>query len=111
MRTRRPSRSRRAAQAFAAGAIAFVASGSVLWIQEPPPSPPARPSPLERAFIRRDDLLHPEGGDVVVAAGDTLAEIATRHGTTAQAVARANAMKVSDPIYAGQILFVPKAGR
>ena len=47
----------------------------------------------------------------MVAAGDTLAEIATRHGTTAQAVARANAMKVSDPIYAGQILFVPKAGR
>ena len=69
-----------------------------------------RDSRLTRDFARRDALVAPRGTDVVVAKGDTLAGIARRHGSTPETIARANAMKVHDPIYEGQFLFVPQTG-
>jgi LysM repeat protein len=70
------------------------------------------PSRLERDFARRRVVLEPSGIDVVVRKGDTVNDIAARHGTSPQAVLEANAMSPEDPtIYPGQILFVPKTAR
>jgi len=47
------------------------------------------------------------GGAYVARAGDTLFSIAARHGTTAQAIARANGLANANYIYAGQRLTIP----
>ncbi|MEJ2208927.1 MAG: LysM peptidoglycan-binding domain-containing protein [Anaerolineae bacterium] len=49
-------------------------------------------------------------GAYVVRAGDTLYSIATRHGTTAQALAQANGLANANYIYAGQRLTIPGGG-
>jgi LysM repeat protein len=52
----------------------------------------------------------PAGGSYVVQVGDTLASIATRHGTTAAAIAAANGLANPNYIYPGQQLQIPAAG-
>jgi LysM repeat protein/Tol biopolymer transport system component len=48
-----------------------------------------------------------EGGQHVVARGETLTSIALRYGTTVGALASANGLRDTDFIYAGQILIIP----
>jgi LysM repeat protein len=50
------------------------------------------------------------GGTYVVRAGDTLASIAYRHGTTAWAIANANGLTNPNYIYPGQRLRIPGGG-
>jgi LysM repeat protein len=47
------------------------------------------------------------GGTYTVRRGDTLSSIASRHGTTASAIARANGLANMSYIYAGQRLTIP----
>ncbi|MGQ9586048.1 MAG: LysM peptidoglycan-binding domain-containing protein [Anaerolineae bacterium] len=49
----------------------------------------------------------PSGGAHVVRAGETLADIASRYGTTVSQLAQANSLPNSDWIYVGQRLIVP----
>jgi LysM repeat protein len=49
------------------------------------------------------------GATYVVRRGDTLYSIAARHGTTAQAIARANGLANANYIYVGQRLIIPGA--
>lgn len=53
---------------------------------------------------------HPRGGSpsYVVRPGDTLSEIAVRHGSTVAAIAAANGITDPDRIYAGQRLTIPR---
>ncbi len=56
------------------------------------------------------DGVAPTGGTYVVRAGDTLASIAYRHGTTVAALVRANGLRNPNFIYPGQRLTIPAGG-
>ncbi len=57
------------------------------------PTPVATPTPAPRTYVVQE--------------GDTLNEIATRFGTTGQAIADANGIKITDTINPGQVLIIP----
>lgn len=59
----------------------------------PTPAPTATPAPTQHIYI--------------VQSGDTLTTIAAKFGTTAQAIAAANGIKVSDTLNIGQRLIIP----
>ena len=63
-----------------------------------PPVPPHPPGPQPPG---------PCGSNYYVVPGDTLSGIAVRHGTTVQALARANGLYYPYTIYAGQRLHIP----
>ena len=46
-------------------------------------------------------------GTHTVGPGETLYSIATRYGTTAQAIAQANGITNPNQIYVGQVLYLP----
>lgn len=50
---------------------------------------------------------NPSGGTHTIAPGETLFSIATRYGTTADALAAANGLSNPNQIYVGQVLFLP----
>ncbi len=50
------------------------------------------------------------GGNYTVQRGDTLSAIAARHGTSVEALARANGLRSANTIYAGQRLTIPTGG-
>lgn len=59
----------------------------------PSGTPVVTPGPSQRTYV--------------VQQGDTLNEIAQRFGTTAQAIADANGISITDPINPGQVLIIP----
>lgn len=69
------------------------ASASTAPSPTPPPVVTPTPAPTPQTYI--------------VQSGDTLNEIAQRFGTTAQAIADASGIEVSDPISPGQVLIIP----
>ncbi len=50
----------------------------------------------------------PGPGEYVVQPGDTLYQIALRHGVTLEALAAANHIGINDTIYVGQVLVIPQ---
>jgi LysM repeat protein len=72
----------------------------------------------QRLVIRGGGASAPAGGQATstggavytVRRGDTLSSIASRHGTTASAIARANGLANPSYIYAGQRLSIPSGG-
>ena len=66
-------------------------------------SPSPGPSPTPSATV-------PPGARYVVQPGDTLSAIASRFGTTVEAIVGANALADPDEIVAGQVIFVPTTG-
>src|SRR4029078_5457956 len=75
------------ASAPPASAVASVSEGAA-----PSPTPVQTPAPTPRTYI--------------VQQGDSLNEIATQFGTTAQAIRNANGI-TGDPINVGQVLIIP----
>jgi LysM repeat protein len=70
-------------------------SPSVVATASPTPVPTASPTPA------------PTPHTYIVQQGDTLNAIAARFGTTAQAIAAANGISVSDTLDVGQVLVIP----
>ena len=70
------------------------------------PSPGSRAASQPRSAGQQ---AQPGGGTYTVQPGDTLSDIALLHGTTTDAIMRANGLS-STTIYAGQTLVIPGAG-
>ena len=69
-----------------------------------PPRPPGPPAPVPPVTVVPGFRVY------IVQPGDTLAEIASRYGTTIEAIAAANNITNPDLIYAGQMILIPVTG-
>ncbi|HEV7199171.1 MAG TPA: LysM domain-containing protein [Candidatus Limnocylindria bacterium] len=73
----------------------------------PSPSPSPTPEPTPTPIPTPTPVPAPTPISYIVQSGDTLNEIASRFGTTAQAIADFNGINVADPIQVGQVLLIP----
>jgi LysM repeat protein len=75
-----------------------------------PPQNPAYSPPAEGYYPPQQGTYPPAPGMTgthTVGPGETLYSIATRYGTTAQAIAQANGITNPNQIYVGQVLYLP----
>lgn len=91
------------AQASGISADAVLQVGQQLAI----PQTAERATPGSSETDEGGDAPAPTGGEHVVAAGDTLSELAVRYGTTAGAIAAASEIDLDAPIQVGQRLRLP----
>lgn len=73
------------------------------------PSPTVQPTPTQTALVTAapTPTPAPTPRTYIVQKNDTLNGIAARFGTTAQAIATANGIKVTDTLDIGQVLIIP----
>lgn len=76
----------------------------------PAPAPHVAPPDIARSGAAPARALAPNGGAYAVVAGDTLSEIARRHGVPFAALSRANGLAAPYVIHPGQRLLIPVAG-
>ena len=68
------------------------------------------PNPLPEPTILTGAQPPAQGASYTVQAGDTLSKIADQFGTTAEAIAQANAIADPTQLEVGQVLIIPQAG-
>ncbi len=77
---------------------------------EPPEEEPEAETPPEEAPPAETPVVSETPGQYTVQVGDTLYSIASRHGVSVDAVARANGITNPAFIYVGQVLTIPANG-